>query len=349
MATSPAMRTVRSILVFHPTLWGLVALQILVAAAWIAIDPRISFTPTKADETALTLGACLLVAAIAYGFQASRWPVIAERIRVMATGVLFLLVSFTGARFLNYLSMSLALPMTDDLLDSWDRALGIDWHAYAFWLSRHPAVLSSLEQCYVLAAVSIPFIFMFLVGCGRVERAKEFATLLYLGVFVTICIAGFFPAEGAMVRYMDGQLPAGTFGDKAGIFFVEALRKVRESNDIVLSFAPLPGLASFPSFHTAIALLIVYACRDNMITLLLAAAGAGAILIATPVYGGHYFIDVIAGFALAVVLAAAYSTTRNARVRLPGMVAYNPILRHSGFGRLLSWRAAQPALTNREE
>jgi hypothetical protein len=306
------MRNIRSILVFHPALWGLVALQSLLAAAWIAIDPRISFSPAKVDETAVTLGACLLVAAVALGVQAFKWPVLAERVRVMATGILFLVLSFTGVRFLNYLSMSLALPLADDRLDSWDRALGIDWHAYASWLGRHTGLLPCLEQCYGLAAVAIPFIFMGLVACGRAERAREFAALLYVGVLVTIVIAAFFPAEGAMVRYIDGGLPAGTFGDKAGVFFVEALRRVRESDAVVLSFAPLPGLASFPSFHTVIGLLIVYACRDNIVTLLLAALGAGAILLATPVYGGHYFIDVIAGFALTVVLATACAAVRAA-------------------------------------
>jgi hypothetical protein len=314
-----AMRNVPSTLVLHPALWGLVALQSLVIGAWIAIDPRISFSLTRAVDTAITFGVCLLVAALAYSFQASRWSVIAERIRVMATGILFLLLSFTGARFLNYLSMSLAFPMADDMLDSWDRMLGIDWHAYASWLSRYPHILPYLEQCYFMAAVSIPFIFMVLVAYGRIERAKEFATLLYIGVFVTVCIAGFFPAEGAMVRYMDNQLPAGTFGEKAGVFFVEALGKVRESNEVVLSFAALPGLASFPSFHTAISLLIVYACRDNIVALLLAAAGAGAILVATPVYGGHYFIDVAGGVVLTVVLAAAYATVKSANLRTAGM------------------------------
>ncbi|WP_119273098.1 phosphatase PAP2 family protein [Taklimakanibacter deserti] len=314
------MRNLRSILVFHPALWGLVVLQSLVIVAWIAIDPRISFSLTRVFDPAITLGVCLLVAATAYGFQASRWPVIAERTRVMATGILFLVLSFTGVRFLNYLSMSLALPWADNMLDSWDRMFGIDWHAYASWLSQYPDILPYLEQCYILAAVSIPFIFMVLVALGRAERAKEFATLLYIGVFVTVCIAGFFPAEGAMVRYMDSQLPAGTFGPKGGVFFVEALRTVRESKEVVLSFAALPGLASFPSFHTVISLLIVYACRDNIVTLLLAAVGAGAILVATPVYGGHYFIDVVAGILLAVVLAAAYAAVKNANLSAPTFV-----------------------------
>lgn len=308
------MRNLRSILVFHPALWGLIVLQSLVIAAWIAIDQRISFSLNNAADTFVVLGIAFLVGVIGYLFRASRWPVTAERARVMATGLIFMLLSFSGARFLNYLTMSLALPMADDLLDSWDRALGLNWHAYAFQLSQYPDILPYIQQPYKGAWVAILFIFMGLAAFGKFERAKEFVTLLYIGVLVTICVACFLPADGAMARYMDGGFPE-VFGPTAGIFFVEALKTVRESNDYVLSFAALPGLAAFPSFHTAIALLIIYAFRDNIITLVVALGWGGAILVATPVYGGHYFADVIAGALLTVVLVTAHAAVRTANLR----------------------------------
>jgi len=309
------MRNLRSILVFHPALWGLIVLQSLVIAAWIAIDPRISFSLGNTADRLAPLGISFLVAVIAYFFQASRWPVFAERVRVMATGLMFLFLFFSGARFLNYLTMSLALPMTDDLLDSWDKALGIDWHAYALWFSRHPDILPYIQQPYADSVFAISVVFLGLVAFGKIERAKEFVILLYLGVLLTVCIAGFFPADGAMARYMDSRIPE-AFGPTAGVFFVEALRTVRESHDYVLSFAAAPGLAAFPSFHTAIALLIAYAFRDNIITLLLAMGWAGAILLATPIYGGHYFVDMFAGTVLTIVLATAYAAVRSGTFRL---------------------------------
>jgi membrane-associated phospholipid phosphatase len=112
-----------------------------------------------------------------------------------------------------------------------------------------------------------------------------------------------------MVRYGNDHLLA-SFGPNAGVYYVEALRAVRESKDIVLSFADMPGLAAFPSFHTIVGLLIVYACRGNIATLLLASLWTAAMLLATPVYGGHYFIDIIAGAVVTVLLAAAYTTVK---------------------------------------
>jgi len=309
------MQNLRSILVFHPALWGLIVLQSLVVAAWIAIDQRISFSLNGGDDKFIVFAIAFFVGVIGYFFRASRWPVTAERARVMATGIIFLFLSFAGARFLNYLTMSLAFPMTDDLLDSWDRALGMDWHAYAFQLSQYPDILPYIKKAYKEAQVAIPLIFMGLVAFGKFERAKEFVTLLYIGVLLTVCVAGFFPADGAMARHMDVRFPE-VFGPTAGVFFVETLKTVRESNDYVLSFAAVPGLAEFPSFHTAIALLIVYAFRDNIITLLLALGGGAGILLATPVYGGHYFVDVIAGSLLTFVLVIAYAAARTANLGL---------------------------------
>jgi len=304
------MRNLRSILFFHPALWGLVALQCLVIALWIAVDPRVSFSPQNGLEIALPLGICLLVAGgIAYRFPADGRAAFIERTRVVALGLIFLVVTFTGIRFLNYLTMSLAYPLADDRLDSWDKALGIDWYAYASGLARHPAILPYIEVPYSATIAAVAVIFVALTILGRLERAREFVTLLFLGAAMTVSVSGFFPAEAAMVHYKDNHLLA-VFGANAGVYHIQVLHYLRESKDIVLSFADSPGLATFPSFHTIVGLLIVYACRDNIVALLLAGLWTGAMLLATPVYGGHYFIDIIAGSAVTMVLAAAYSTVK---------------------------------------
>jgi hypothetical protein len=304
------MRNLRSVLFFHPALWGLVALQCLIIAFWIAIDPRVSFSPQNGLEILLPIAVCLLVAAaIAYRFPAAGRPTFIERTRVIALGLTFLVITFTGIRFLNYLTMSLAYPLADDRLDSWDKALGIDWYAYASGLSRHPAMLPYIEIPYSATIAAVAVIFVALTILGRFERAKEFVTLLFLGAAVTVSVSGFFPAEAAMAHYKDDHLFA-VFGVTAGVYHMQVLHYLRESKDIVLSFADSPGLATFPSFHTIVGLLIVYACRDNIVTLLLAALWTGAMLLATPVYGGHYFIDIIAGSAVTIVLATAYTTVK---------------------------------------
>lgn len=316
-----AMRNLRSILVFHPALWCLLALQTIVIAIWIAIDPRISFGLDNIDEVSFALIACLLVASgISYRFPTERRPPIAERARVLAVGLIFLVVTFVGIRLLNYLSMSLAFPLADDVLDSWDRALGIDWYAYASGLSQYPQILPFIELPYTLTIGAVSVVYTALTLLGKLERAKEFVTILFAAALLTVCVSTFFPAEAAMVRHGDDHLVA-SFGPSAGVYHIEVMRILRESKEIVLSFAHLPGLATFPSFHTIVGLLIVYACRGNIITLVLAGIWTGAMLLATPIYGGHYFIDIIAGFVVTVALATAYAAIETTILATPRMAA----------------------------
>ncbi|QIG48555.1 hypothetical protein G5V57_12965 [Nordella sp. HKS 07] len=302
------MRNIRSILVFHPALWALIALQGAIIAIWIGIDPRISFNLTNAGQTSLAVSICLLIAAaITHFLPVSRRSAFAERARIMAVGLAFLLVAFVGIRLLNYLTMSLAFPLADEWLDSWDKLLGIDWYAYALWMGEYPDLLSFSELPYGMTIQTVGVIFVALVLFGRIERAKELVTLLFLGALITVSISGFFPATAAMVHYMDDNLRA-LYGANVGVYHMAAFTDVREAQTIVLNLVERPGLATFPSYHTIAGLLIVYALRDNLIMLLAGSVWSGAMLLATPILGGHYFIDIIAGTLVTVALAAAYAT-----------------------------------------
>ena len=66
---------------------------------------------------------------------------------------------------------------------------------------------------------------------------------------------------------------------------------------------PINGIVVFPSFHAACAIIYAYAFRGTAfvgwIMLLL-----NMLLLATPLWGGHYIIDIAAGIFLAVVAIA---------------------------------------------
>ena len=66
---------------------------------------------------------------------------------------------------------------------------------------------------------------------------------------------------------------------------------------------PLLGLVSMPSMHTAVGVLMIAVARRTW--LFWPAFGYGTVMIsATPVWGGHYLVDLIAGAALALASAA---------------------------------------------
>lgn len=74
----------------------------------------------------------------------------------------------------------------------------------------------------------------------------------------------------------------------------------------------LMGIVSFPNFHATLAAIFFWAFRA--IPRLAVPGGAWAILtiVATPVFGGHYGVDVIMGLILAppAILAATRLTRR---------------------------------------
>ncbi|MFZ5674076.1 MAG: phosphatase PAP2 family protein [Pseudomonadota bacterium] len=146
-------------------------------------------------------------------------------------------------------------------------------------------------------------LFIALVFIGRTERAREFATLLVVGAFISIVVGSLMPAEAAMMRYDDGKLLQ-IFGASAGVYHMETLQALRGTGNIVLTFGNLPGLITFPSYHTITGLLFAYACRDSLYTLVPASLWTAVMLITTPVYGGHYFIDILAGGAVTLALIA---------------------------------------------
>ena len=68
--------------------------------------------------------------------------------------------------------------------------------------------------------------------------------------------------------------------------------------------AQAEGLTAFPSFHTIMALLFAFAFRGTFLRWPAFALGALTIF-ATPVMGGHYFVDLLGGVAVFAITALA--------------------------------------------
>ena len=313
------MRPHGSIFVFSPVIWGLVILQTSAIALWIAFSPRISLSFHDFGSMVVMVGFFLCIGMAVAGLRELRPSLVyLERVQVAAMGMVFMIVAFHGIRFLNHLTMSMALPLADDWLDSWDKLIGFDWYAYATWLGQFQEWLPYARVPYSTTPLASGLVFMMLVLIGRAKRAVEFGSLLFIAALFTIIVAGFFPAEAAMVRYMD-EAQRAVFGAGAGDYHMAVFNHLRGSDHIVMSFANLPGLATFPSFHTITGLFIVYACRDSLYTLVPAGLWTSVMLIVTPVYGGHYLIDILAGGAVTAVLifcALHVSSRRGARLHI---------------------------------
>jgi len=81
----------------------------------------------------------------------------------------------------------------------------------------------------------------------------------------------------------------------------------------------MQGLISIPSLHAAMAVLLVHAMRGTRLLPVFAVLNV-AMLVSTPLDGGHYLVDVLAGVALVVGLIA-FEHRHSARPR----AATNPV------------------------
>jgi len=71
------------------------------------------------------------------------------------------------------------------------------------------------------------------------------------------------------------------------------------------------GIVTFPSYHATLPIILAWAQRDVARLRIIAPVWAVVTILATPVFGGHYGVDVLAGIGLAVGgIAVAPTLTR---------------------------------------
>ena len=88
----------------------------------------------------------------------------------------------------------------------------------------------------------------------------------------------------------------------------------------------LAGIVTFPSFHAASAALYAWALWPSRLLRPIVVLANGAMLAATPIVGGHYFIDVIAGVAIAALaIVAARRVGRSITRRQVGLALAAPM------------------------
>jgi membrane-associated phospholipid phosphatase len=154
-----------------------------------------------------------------------------------------------------------------------------------------------------LTAYSI-IAFVLLVAVYGPQRARSF-TLTFLVVTVATCLIGpWLPALGPMVQYAPVLPELQHVKVEDGTWGVEPLLRMRAGLPQILSLQHLPGLTSVPSLHTAMGLIVIYCCRGKAWVLFPLILVNGLMIAATPIFGGHYFVDVLAGAAIAAAAIA---------------------------------------------
>ncbi|MBW8828545.1 MAG: phosphatase PAP2 family protein [Burkholderiales bacterium] len=282
----------------HNLAWTLTWSVIILDAVWLLLTEW--SLPWRGVVVAAIAGAAFL-APLAIG----RYRRDLRLYTTLRAAALLIMFQAAGAT-LSYLVVGTNAALVDATLAAWDRALGFDWLALQAWIANHPNIQTMLSFAYQSGMMQLIFVLLFLGFCARAEQLDQFMRLFIVATLLTIVASGFFPAAGTWQHY--------ALAEKLDLLSLSHFDLLRDGRmrDIPLG-QHMQGLISMPSLHAATAVLLMHAMRGTRLVPAFIALNL-AMLVSTPIDGGHYLVDVLAGIALAVGLIAL-EPRRSARPR----------------------------------
>jgi hypothetical protein len=217
-----------------------------------------------------------------------------------------LLISFLCGT-LSYAATSLNRPLWDATFHAWDQAIGFDWRHWLGVLDAHPRIHLVLAVAYHSFMPQVPLAIIALVTVRAYRELDAFILAYGLAAVATIAIAACMPALSPLVHL--GITPADHPNIVLAVpreFEAQALA-LREGTMRMIDLDGAQGLVTFPSFHTVAAVLLAIAFWRVPVVRWAGLALNAAMLIAIPIEGSHYLVDVFAGAAVAL---AAYEAAR---------------------------------------
>ncbi len=215
---------------------------------------------------------------------------------VLCIVTLIQMTCFSAAvSLLIYEMTMLRMPLRDSWLIEFDSAIGYSAKAVADWIRSRPLIDHFSTWCYQfiipLSAVTV----ISLAFLSQRRLLEQFALQFMLGTFVCGIFAGYFPAHG----------PLYGFGIKPYDWQQNYLNHVwalRSGDTFEFSWPNADGLVTFPSFHTAWAIMLLLVWRQQSRWLSVPVGMVCVlIVIATLTTGEHYACDVIGGCVLAAI------------------------------------------------
>ena len=250
------------------------------------------------------------------GGSASRHRV-AEAVAAL---VLFLsLIQITAP--LQYGALALGRPFVDASLDRADRWMRIDVAQLAAWTAQYPSLVATLNATYSSLAAQLLVPLVVLPLAGDSDALWEYLWHLHVSLVGALVCLALWPAicpftfrhynplvSPALVQHLTTQI-----------------RDVHAGRFHVLGLHDMQGLISFPSFHAAAAVAVIWALRRQRVWVWAPVALVNVGLVsATVLLGIHYATDLAGTAALLAASLVLYRYVHEQRVFSP-RIARQPI------------------------
>jgi membrane-associated phospholipid phosphatase len=218
-------------------------------------------------------------------------------IGTVAAGVVHFSIINVSMLVLSYVAVAMDFPFQDKLFRAADVALGFDWQNFAAFVTERPTLLYGLSWCYSMldkqALLIGPLAALFL-------RFREFQIMILawiIAAVATVFISVFLPAKAAFFEHGLVEAMQQSMVVSSGYIHLGVVDAIR-SGHLTDPYAELVGIVAFPSFHAASGVMLAWMCWHMPVIrwpLLIINLG---LIVATPMVGGHYLVDVIAGIVL---------------------------------------------------
>jgi hypothetical protein len=226
----------------------------------------------------------------------------APKVRIVAAfqtflyGFLFLVITCVCGVLAAYAMQRISFPLRDELLTRADLALGFHWLDYVRWVDRHPGVQAVVRFAYDTIALQIALPVVVLSLSGRIDALRRYILAFAIAFSVTIVISAMMPAAGPI-----GYVDRSTFEllRFTGATPIDHLMRLREAGPLLMEDFP-GGIATFPSFHSTVAVLTPLALLSHRRIFACLVLLNIAMLAGTISEGAHYLVDTLAGSGMAV-------------------------------------------------
>jgi hypothetical protein len=187
---------------------------------------------------------------------------------------------------LTYLAAMSGAPLLDAELARLDQQwFGFEWYTAAQWVADRPVLDMALRLTYYSTLPQAVTVLLIGSITRPNDRNGEIIWPFCIAILLTAAVFVFTPALG--------------HAGHIGMEHIERLVMIRAGKWTEFDYGQIVGIINFPSFHTTLAILFIYAIRRHRWALAVSVPLNLLMIAATPSVGGHYLMDLPPGAAMA--------------------------------------------------
>ena len=225
-----------------------------------------------------------------------------ENLVATAQSLLQMLIFSALGCLLQYLLAREGGALWDAWFAAMDRSLGLDWLAYIQAVEARPRLRSALTFAYATLISEAICVVLILGMTDRLQALRIFVLAGMMAGGIIILLSPMFPSTSCFVFLGLTQEDFQNVHVTAGYAQNADYQALRGGTFAMIYLPKMQGIIAFPSYHASLATVNAWGFWRSGKTWLRVPGISLALgtIASAPVDGGHYFVDVLAGIAIAI-------------------------------------------------